>query len=71
MIRLKFEAILGGDYVQSYLIRDREMLGHQLELPGMDKVSKKALIRVALKAASLPSSGELLMLKGNTGKQDN
>ena len=37
----------------------------------MAKVSKKALIRVLPKAASLPSSGELLMLRRDTEKQDN
>lgn len=62
---------MGGDYVLSYLIRDGEILGHWLALPGMDKVSKKSLTQAAPKVASLPSSGDQLMPRGHIEKQEN
>lgn len=42
--------------MQSYFNRDGKVLGHWLELPGMDTVSMKTPTKAALKAASLESS---------------
>lgn len=46
------------------------MLRHWLELSGMDKVSIKALTKAAPKGASLGSSGDMLIPRGDVEEQD-